>query len=107
METRIDLDKPIWDQNTFLGRVKYYAWITNPVLSMASTTSLYKAKQLVEDYRKGVEPSGTTVDQVRQAQRLYLSAFHPDSGELQNAIGRMSFQVPGGLILIGAMVTFY
>lgn len=51
METRIDLDKPIWDQNTFLGRVKYYAWITNPVLSMASTSSLYKAKQLVEDYR--------------------------------------------------------
>ena len=38
---------------------------------------------------------------------MYLSAFHPDTGELQNVIGRMSFQVPGGMVLIGAMITFY
>ena len=28
-----------------------------------------------------------------QAMQLYKSAFHPDSGELQNVFGRMSFQV--------------
>lgn len=104
---RIDLDKPIWDQNTFIGRLRYYTWVTDPRLSFHSKESLLEAKTLITQYRNGKEPSGTTADQVRQAQRMYLSAFHPDTGELQNVIGRMSFYVPGGMILIGAMVTFY
>lgn len=58
-------------------------------------------------FRAGTEPPGTTVTRIRRAQQLYLSAFHPDTGELQNVIGRMSFQVPGGMVLIGAMTTFY
>ena len=39
--------------------------------------------------------------QLRRAQQLYKSAFHPDSGELQNVFGRMSFQVPGGMMITG------
>ena len=45
--------------------------------------------------------------QVRRAQQLYKSAFHPDSGDLQNVFGRMSFQVPGGMLITGAMLQFY
>ena len=45
--------------------------------------------------------------QVIRATQLYKSAFHPDSGELQNVFGRMSFQVPGGMLLTGAMLQFY
>merc|ERR1712038_1558783 len=41
------------------------------------------------------------------AMALYRSAFHPDSGELQNVFGRMSFQVPGGMFITGAMLQFY
>ena len=39
--------------------------------------------------------------------QLYKSAFHPDSGELQNVFGRMSFQVPGGMLITGAMLQWY
>ena len=39
--------------------------------------------------------------------KLYASSFHPDSGELQNVFGRMSFQVPGGMFITGAMLQFY
>lgn len=41
------------------------------------------------------------------AKKLYESAFHPDSGDLQNVFGRMSFQVPGGMAITGAMLQFY
>ena len=39
--------------------------------------------------------------------KLYASAFHPDSGDLQNVFGRMSFQTPGGMFITGAMLNFY
>lgn len=105
--SRIDLDTPIWDQNTFVGRLKYYAWVTDPRLSFCKQARLMEAKSLLNQYRTCSEPAGTTEEKLRQAQRLYLSAFHPDTGELQNVIGRMSFYVPGGMVLIGAMTAFY
>lgn len=55
----------------------------------------------------GEVPDGTTRDDLIYAKKLYESAFHPDSGELQNVIGRMSCQVPGGMIITGAMLQWY
>uniref|UniRef100_A0A1L8DZU2 Sidoreflexin n=3 Tax=Nyssomyia neivai TaxID=330878 RepID=A0A1L8DZU2_9DIPT len=106
-DNRVDLDKPLWDQSTFLGRFKHFAWITDSRTCLTSTTELNKAKTLIDSYRSGTEPKGTTRDEVIYARKLYESAFHPDSGELQNVFGRMSFQVPGGMLLTGAMLTFY
>ena len=57
--------------------------------------------------RDKTEPVGTTDDDIWRAKKLYESAFHPDSGELQNVLGRMSFQVPGGMILTAGMLQFY
>lgn len=62
---------------------------------------------LLQTIRLGKEPVTTTREQIVRAKKLYESAFHPDSGELQNIFGRMSFQVPGGMILTGAMLQFY
>ena len=45
--------------------------------------------------------------QVKFAMKLYSSAFHPDTGDLQNVFGRMSFQAPGGMLITGAMLHFY
>jgi Tricarboxylate carrier. len=58
-------------------------------------------------FRIGKEPPGTTWEQVVYAKKLYESAFHPDSGDKQNVFGRMSFQVPGGMAITGAMLQFY
>ena len=51
---RIDLDVPIWDQNTFVGRLKYYAWVTDPRLSFCSQVQLTEAKTLLHKYRYGI-----------------------------------------------------
>lgn len=90
---RIDVDKPLYDLSTFFGRFRHFAWMTDPRTCILSNKRLLEAKELVTLYRKGQEPPGTTPDDVKYAMKLYSSAFHPDSGELQNFAGRMSFQV--------------
>ena len=57
--------------------------------------------------RNNAEPPGTTEQQIWYARKLYESAYHPDSGDLQNLFGRMSFQVPGGMLITGFMLQFY
>jgi len=107
MTERINVDAPIWDQGTFVGRFRHFAWMTNPLLGLSTTSQLESAKKLVVDYKAGSEPPGTKDEQVYAAMQLYRSAFHPDTGELQNVFGRMSFQMPGGMLITGAMLQFY
>ena len=104
---RSRIDEPLWNQSTFYGRFRHFYWMTNPLNCMHSNSELRDAKILLQKYRAFKEPTGTTQEQVRHAKKLYASSFHPDSGELQNMMGRMSFQVPGGMVIMGAMVTFY
>ena len=52
-------------------------------------------------------PADTTRDQLIAAKVLYDSAYHPDTGEKMNVVGRMSFQVPGGMVIVGILMTFY
>ncbi|CRK89501.1 CLUMA_CG003281, isoform A [Clunio marinus] len=104
---RIDIDKSLYDQSSFVGRFKHFMFITDPRTVFASDEELNNAKELVQKYRLSQEPKGTTNEQIVYAKKLYESAFHPDSGDLQNAFGRMSFQVPGGMAITGAMLQFY
>ncbi|VDK41728.1 unnamed protein product [Anisakis simplex] len=55
----------------------------------------------------GKEPRGTRLEDLYRAQSYYGSAFHPDTGELQNIAGRMCANVYGGTILCGAMMIWY
>nr|XP_035124834.1 sideroflexin-2 isoform X2 [Callithrix jacchus] len=102
-----NIDVPRWDQRTFLGRVKHFLNITDPRTVFVSERELDWAKVMVEKTRMGVVPPGTQVEQLLYAKKLYDSAFHPDTGEKMNIIGRMSFQLPGGMIITGFMLQFY
>ncbi|TEA38332.1 hypothetical protein DBR06_SOUSAS110196 [Sousa chinensis] len=102
-----NIDAPRWDQCTFLGRVKHFFNVTDPRTILVPEWELDWAKVMVEKSRMGTVPPGTRVEQLLYAKKLYDSAFHPDTGDKMNVIGRMSFQVPGGMIITGFMLQFY
>ncbi|KAA8581369.1 hypothetical protein FQN60_002950 [Etheostoma spectabile] len=102
-----DIDAPRWDQSTFMGRLKHFFNITDWRTALLPDSRLDEAKALVESCRAGSTPPGTTEEQLHYAKKLYDSAFHPDTGDRMNLIGRMSFQVPGGMAITGCMLQFY
>ncbi|CAJ0584006.1 unnamed protein product, partial [Mesorhabditis spiculigera] len=107
MEERIDIGKPRWDQATFEGRLRHFASITDPLAVFYPKKELLAARKLVFDYKAGSEPVGTKLEDVYRAQKVFGTAFHPDTGELQNLPGRMCFNVYGGTMLCGAMMIWY
>uniref|UniRef100_A0A452DRL2 Sideroflexin 2 n=1 Tax=Capra hircus TaxID=9925 RepID=A0A452DRL2_CAPHI len=110
-----NIDAPRWDQCTFLGRVKHFFNITDPRTVLVPERELDWAKVMDDSGWRlggniglmGTVPPGTQVEQLFYAKKLYDSAFHPDTGDKMNVIGRMSFQVPGGMIITGFMLQFY
>lgn len=107
MSARINIDSPRYDQNTFSGRATHFFITTNPLNVLATDEKLDRAKKIVEDYRNGTEDKSLTEDEIWEAKQLYDSAFHPQTGEKVFLLGRMSFQVPGNMLITGCMMTFY
>lgn len=83
-----------WFQNTLNGRLG----------SSDSSQSCIKRCYYLRE--KGILPSSNGTG-LWQAKYLYDSAHHPDTGDRQNIFGRMSFQVPGGMLITGILLAFY
>ncbi|KAK6177915.1 hypothetical protein SNE40_012783 [Patella caerulea] len=104
---QVNIDEPRYDQSTYTGRAKHFFITTNPLNLFSSTTQLEQAKEIVENYRKGLPLPGLTIDDVWKAKHLYDSAYHPDTKERMFILGRMSAQVPCNMTITGCMMTFY
>jgi tricarboxylate carrier len=106
MNGLVNLDEPRWDQSSFVGRAKHFFVTTNPLNVLATDDELDAAKRKVREYRSGFHPD-MSEDEIWRAKQLVDSAFHPDTGEKNFILGRMSFQVPGNMLITGCMMTFY
>jgi len=51
-EGRIDIDKPLWSQDTYFGRWMHYAFITDCRTIFVPENKLWEAKKLCEDYKQ-------------------------------------------------------
>jgi tricarboxylate carrier len=109
MSKRIDIESPRYNQDTFEGRARHFFITTNPLNVLATDEQLDKAKAIVDGYRSGksMEQLAITEDELWAAKQLYDSAFHCQTGEKLFILGRMSFQVPGNMLISGCMMTFY
>lgn len=50
-DTMINLDKPRYDQSTYIGRAKHFFLLTNPLNVFASEAQLDEAKRIVQEFR--------------------------------------------------------
>ncbi|CAH2096983.1 unnamed protein product [Euphydryas editha] len=106
--SHINLDKPRYDQSTYLGRAKHFLLLTNPLNAFASNSDLEEAKRIVTEFRKSRKlPPGYDEDKLWATKYLYDSAYHPDTGEKMFVLGRMAAQAPMNTIITGCMITFY
>jgi hypothetical protein len=48
---RINIDEPLWSQDTYFGRWMHYAFITDCRTIVVPQSKLREAKQLCEDYK--------------------------------------------------------
>ncbi|XP_003488177.1 sideroflexin-2 [Bombus impatiens] len=101
---RIDIDKPLWDQSTYIGRLKHFAFITDCRMIFVNDQKLREAKQFCDDYKRGNIPPGTRMSDVIRAKQLRDGAFHPQTGELVPVVTRLSFQMPTSVILTASML---
>ncbi|KAK6616834.1 hypothetical protein RUM43_014975 [Polyplax serrata] len=105
----IDINKPLYDQSTYWGRAKYFFSTTNPLNLFNSTASLEESKKIVEAARNNEwgKLEHLSDSAIWSAKEIYDSAYHPDTGELMNLVGRMSAQVPMNMAITGCMMNFY
>uniref|UniRef100_A0A8R1DMM9 ANF_receptor domain-containing protein n=1 Tax=Caenorhabditis japonica TaxID=281687 RepID=A0A8R1DMM9_CAEJA len=104
---RPDISRPQWDQRTYLGRVRHFFSLTNPLTLLSSEERQERCRQIVTDYRKGKVSPLLTVDELWDAKVLYDSTYHPDTGEKMFFLGRMSAQMPANMLINGMLLSLY
>ncbi|CAF9923666.1 hypothetical protein IMSHALPRED_005989 [Imshaugia aleurites] len=98
-----DLPASQYNLNTYWGRVKQSAEISDPRTLFVSSSGLEQAKKLVSSYKKGQEKLMSP--EIWRAKKIVDSTLHPDTGQPVFLPFRMSCFVISNLIVTAGMLT--
>ena len=99
----IPLPQSRHDLQTYWGRVKHCAEISDPTMLLNSSKDIETAKRMVWDYKNGVIP--TMTPELWRAKRVLDSTLHPDTGKTVFLPFRMSSCVLSNLVVTAGMLT--
>ncbi|CEN61703.1 putative mitochondrial cation transporter [Aspergillus pseudodeflectus] len=92
-----------YDLNTYWGRVRHAADISDPRMLLVSSAGLEQAKRLIASYKQHEVPSMTP--ELWKAKKVVDSTLHPDTGEPVFLPFRMSCYVLSNLVVTAGMLT--
>lgn len=101
----IDLSKPRYDQSTYLGRVRHFMGVIDPLTLLTTDAKLKESLQLIDTYQKRLPlPAATTEEHLWKAKQIQDAVIHPDTKEKVFAPFRMAAFVPVNIpIVVGMM----
>lgn len=92
-----------YDLNTYWGRVKHCAEISDPTMLLTTSADLDRARSLVSQYKNGLVKQMTP--ELWHAKKVLDSTVHPDTGEVVLLPFRMSCCVLSNLVVTAGMLT--
>ncbi|XP_072177352.1 sideroflexin-5-like [Diadema setosum] len=99
------LNKPRFDQNTFIGRYRHFLDIIDPRTLFVGKKQLSDAVGLLNAYKEGNLPDRVTNKQLWEAQKIKQAIIHPDTGDKLFMPFRMSGFIPfGSPIVVGLLL---
>jgi tricarboxylate carrier len=104
---KVDIEKPEFDQSSYLGRVKLFYKITNPMTLFKSSSAIKDAQKLIEDFKNNKLTKSVTEKELWYNKTLRDSAIHPDSGKVIPFIARMSCFVPANVTIVAGMLNSF
>ncbi|OJJ59792.1 hypothetical protein ASPSYDRAFT_900470 [Aspergillus sydowii CBS 593.65] len=98
-----DLPSSQYDLNTYWGRVRHAADISDPRMLLVSSAGLEQAKRLISSYKQSEISSMNS--ELWRAKKVVDSTLHPDTGEPVFLPFRMSCYVLSNLVVTAGMLT--
>lgn len=90
----IDVRKPRYNQQTYIGRFKHFYYLTNPFNLLATNEQLEKARYIIDAYKKRkVNLETLDKDSLWKSKYLVDSAYHPCSKEKMFILGNLIYQL--------------
>ncbi len=111
----IDLSKPRYPQSDYVGRLRHFSDLTNPLNLLATRTQLDAARKLISEKEAETRVAGksgilATVSNPAEEEGLWKaktvvdSTLHPDTGEPIFLPFRMSCFVPTNMAVVAGML---